>query len=453
VQRRRAQQAEKVNIKPNLAPRGLLILVNFQNKEFVTPYETLLDMLDGDNYSRSYTYQYTYEGKTYTEKVSCSGSARKYFQDQSYGQYSPVFDVVGPYTLSQNYAYYGGNNDQNAPLMIKEACELADQNGADFTLYDHNEDGYVDFVYVIYAGYGEADGGPSETVWPHNSELSPNKWWGIKCEVDGKLVNNYACSNEISYTSGVYNGIGTFCHEFSHVLGLPDLYYTSSSGTAPHTLLEWDILDYGPYNNDGNTPPAYSAYERFFMGWLTPRVLDDPEYVWLNPLNFQNGMSILICEGGQHNLIGYDPQPRVFYLLEARTKLGWDKYLPGGGLLITKISYDPDKWYNNTVNNDAKNMGVDLLEAKPNKTLYALRTDAYPAGAEEWTSFADHEVTSIKTQNGGSVTFCYRYAEEQGVEIVESGASKVESRKVLRDGQIYLMYNGKMYNVQGQEVK
>jgi hypothetical protein len=101
------------------------------------------------------------------------------------------------------------------------------------------------------------------------------------------------------------------------------------------------------------------------------------------------------------------------------------------------------------VNNDAKNMGVDLLEAKPNKTLYALRTDAYPAGSEEWTSFADHEVTNIKTQNGGSVTFCYRYAEEQGVEIVESGASKVESRKVLRNGQIYLMYNGKMYNVLG----
>jgi M6 family metalloprotease-like protein len=195
--------------------------------------------------------------------VKSSGSARQYFHDTSWGQYNPQFDVVGPYTLSQSYAYYGKNNDANVGEMIRDACKMADEDGVDFTQYDNDNDGKVDFVYVLYAGYGEADGGPANTVWPHNYDL---RYTGVTCNVDGKTVRNYACSNEISYYSKLYNGIGTFCHEFSHVLGLPDLYETNQTPKGLHTLLDWDILDYGPYNNDGNTPPAYSAYERFYMG-------------------------------------------------------------------------------------------------------------------------------------------------------------------------------------------
>ena len=202
--------------------------------------------------------------------------------------------------------------------MIKEACQLADANGADFTLYDNDNDGNVDFVYVIYAGEGEADDGPSYTIWPHNWYLKTR--WGITCVVDGKTIDNYACSNEIQHWEQVYTGVGTFCHEFSHVIGLPDLYYTANSGTSPHTLNEWDILDVGCYNNGGNTPPAYSAYERFYCGWLTPRVLNETEYVWLSPID--NQKALLVCEGNSHNLVGYNPNPQTFYLLEVRTNTG-----------------------------------------------------------------------------------------------------------------------------------
>ena len=445
-QARRVQQARKIGNKPNIAPRGLVILVNFTDNKFSTSYETLHDMLDGENFSRNYEYKYKYQGETYDIKVQSSGSARKYFHDQSYGQYNPIFDLVGPYTLSHELSYYGKNNDYNVGKMIKEACELADADGADFTLYDNDNDGKVDFVYVIYAGYGEADGGPTETVWPHNSSL--DYFWGVSCTVDGKKVANYACSNELNYFSNQYNGIGTFCHEFSHVLGLPDLYETNQNPKGLHTLLDWDVLDYGPYNNDGNTPPAYSAYERFFCGWLTPYVLSDPEYVWLNPLNFKNGYAMLMCEGDQHNLVGYDPEPKVFYLLEVRTKEGWDKHLPGKGLLITKISYDANDWEYNTVNNSATKMGVDLIEAKQNNSYYGKLADAFPYGAKFWTGFEDHEMTEIAIQQGGSVTFSYRYA-PQGIEEVGIQPSAISTQKVIRDGRMYIQRGDKIYDVMG----
>lgn len=454
-QARRVQGANKVGNKPNIAPRGLLIMVNFKDKAFETSHETINNMLNGDNFMRNYSYSYTYGGKTYSETVKSEGTARQYFQAQSYGKYNPIFDVVGPYTLSQNYSFYGKNdasgNDANVGAMIKEACELANKGGANFTLYDNDNDGKVDFVYILYAGYGEADGGPANTVWPHNYRLS-NYGSTYACTVDGKKIDNYACSNEINYYSQVYNGIGTFCHEFSHVLGLPDLYTTN--GATHHTLVDWDILDYGPYLNDGNTPPNYSAYERFFLGWLTPRILKDPQEVWLDPIHVGNGDAILLCEGDQHNLIGYNPNPTEFYLLEVRKKEGWDKFLPGKGMLITKIKYNAQKWTYNEVNNTATNMGVDILEAKANNTTgqnaIGKSTDAFPVGAKFWTEFANHEVTDIALKTGGAVVFSYRNAPMQGLE--ETPTTENKTQKIICDGRVLIIRDGKTYDLLGNRL-
>ena len=358
---------------------------------------------------------------------------------------------MGPYTVSQNYSYYGANDyngdDKYPDKMIQEACKLANADGADFTLYDNDNDGKVDFVYVIYAGYGEADGGAANTIWPHNYALS---YTNAIITLDDKKIDNYACSNEIQYASDMYNGIGTFCHEFSHVMGLPDLYCTSQSYSSPHTLMEWDILDYGPYNNDGNTPPAYSAYERFFCGWITPRVMTDPENVSLVNLNTSKE-ALLLCSGDKHNLVGYNPNPTTFYLLENRQKEGWDAYLPGKGMLITKIQYSSSKWENNTVNNSSRAMGVDILEATSNTTSTAKATDAFPAGATEWTDFSGHEVTDITLGSDGVIRFLYRGGSGQGVEDVADPAAKVE--KVMKNGQVMIIKNGKKYTVTGQEIR
>ena len=395
----RVAQAQKVASPLNIAPRGLVILVNFQDVTFETSKAEMDSMLTGKNYIRNYSYNYN--GKNYV--VSSEGSAWKYFYDSSNGHYDPQFDVVGPVTVSKNMAYYGKNvNDFDAApwTMVKEACQLVDDS-VDFQQYDNDHDGYVDFVYVIYAGYGEADGGDKNTIWPHSYWLLDA---GITCKMDGKYVDLYACGNEMDSYTDHHTGIGTFCHEFSHVLGLPDLYETTGYGTHK-TIGAWSILDYGPYSNDGNTPPAYSAYERFFMGWLIPRLIVDAENVELEELQKSNS-ALLISSTDQHNLIGNDPRPTTFYLLENRQQISWDEYLPGHGLMLTKIQYDYNKWLENAVNNSSSRMGVDLIEAD-GKTPNSRQSgydgkpgDLFPAGATEYLGITDHSIEQVREKDG-----------------------------------------------------
>lgn len=417
----------------NVAPRGLVILVNFADVAFETEKAEMDSMLTGEDYNRNYSY--TYRGRTYN--VNSKGSARQYFYDSSHGQYNPQFDVVGPVKVSENMAYYGKNNsygnDSHPEYMINEACKLADSEcGIDFTQYDNDEDGYVDFVFVIYAGYGEADGGASNTIWPHAWNLYSAA--GIKCQVDGKTVDLYACGNELDFFSKKHTGIGTFCHEFSHVLGLPDLYVTN---TATHpTLNEWDIMDYGPYNNDGNTPPSFSAYERFFMGWLQPRLIVDPENVVLNELQTSNE-ALLISTTDQHNLIGNDPNPTTFYMIENRQQEGWDEYLPGHGMMLTKVQYNYNRWFQNTVNNSSSKMGVDLIEAKSNSDNQGKATDLFPAGARLYVGINDHAIESIEEVDG-VIKFKYKGGVENpdtAIEDVEKTADIIAIYNILGQKQ------------------
>lgn len=414
--RRRLPQQTTKATPLNIAPRGLIILVNFQDRAFTTTKAEMDSMINGQNYTRDYSY--TYGGERL--HITSAGSAREYFYEASNHQYHPQFDVIGPVTVSQKTSYYGGNdrqgNDKHPEKMIQEACQLAkSEYNVDFTLYDNDNDDYVDFVYVFYAGYGEADGGAENTIWPHAYYLTAAN---VTCIIDGKQVDSYACSNEMSSLSEVHDGIGTFCHEFSHVLGLPDLYITTEVSTTHKTLGAWDIMDYGPYNNDGNTPPNYSGYERFFMGWGAPRVLTDGEEVTLHDLTSSNEV-LLISETDEHNLIGNDPSPSTFYLLENRQQTGLDTYLPGHGLMLTKIQYNYSQWYSNSVNNTASRMGIDLIEADgkaPNYSSYNLNngyngkaTDLFPAGATAYEGITDRPITNIQEKDG-VITFTYRNA-------------------------------------------
>ena len=442
------QQA--VGEKPYFVPRVLILLVNFADTKFTTPADTVDSMLNAAHFTRTYSYELpTTMGPMYTT-IRAEGSARKYFQDQSYGQYNPVFEVVGPVTLKKDASYYGQNdsqgNEYNAYQMITDACDVADEGGLNFRQYDSDNDGYVDLVYVIYAGFGEADGGPESTVWPHQSDLI-----GYNYRHDGKYIGRYACGSELSFVSKQYDGIGTLCHEFSHVLGLPDLYETNNPLTGLQTLYQWDIMDYGPYNNGSNTPPSYSAYERFYMGWLTPRILTEPEYVTLPPINEGEGASLLISKTDAHNLIGWNPNPTTFYLLETRKREGWDQYIPGNGMLITKINYRSALWRTNKVNVSEWTMGVDIREAKENTTNTGKASDAFPSGAvKEWTELEGHDITNI-TRSGldGTIRFSYRGAPlPEGIESVQHSA--ISYHKILRNGRLYIVRNGNLYDITGK---
>lgn len=256
-----------------------------------------------------------------------TGSVKEWFRENSTSftedgekiQFDPVFDLFGPVTLDNDMRYYGANdhygNDQRAVDMVVEACTKLDDQ-IDFSQYDTDGDGLVDNIYIFYAGYGEADGGGSNTIWPHSWDLSAGKVPEELRTFDGVLVEHYACSNETDRTMRRPDGIGTFVHEFSHVLGLPDLYATNEYARS-YTPGAYSVLDYGPYNNEGMTPPNYSTYERYALGWIEPEQFPVDEEIVIPPLAATNRAHIV-----------YTALDREYFLVENRVKDRWDEYLP-----------------------------------------------------------------------------------------------------------------------------
>ena len=339
----------------NMAPRGLLMLVEFSDVTFdpLNTQQAFDSLANGENY--------TYNGAT--------GSCQAYFKAQSNGQYVPEFDVVGPLVLPQTTAYYGANdaygNDQYVVDLVIDACSAADQSGVDFSQYDNDNNGIVDFVYIIYAGYAESEGGderPSD-IWPHNWDLISALYYGYSNKkdyyansdtdyklpsFDGKLVNAYACSNELRIATNKRAGIGTICHEFSHVLGLPDYYLTTENPSNQQRLTPgaWSLMGYGNYLNDGNTPPNYSIYDKYYLGWVTPTVLAESQSLTL----YADGETGYMLTSNEKHVDQGAYRTDTVYYLENRQLEGWDTFLPGHGMLIWQVIFNEEDWYNNCPN-------------------------------------------------------------------------------------------------------
>ena len=370
---------------PHQAERGLVILVEFSDVSFSKTRQNFDDLLNKEGYN--------YNGAT--------GSARDYFRDASNGQYVPEFDVYGPYRLDSVMSYYGQNDrsglDMHPDQMVVDAvAKLASDSLVDinFADYDTDNDGYMDNLFVYYAGYGENEGAPADAIWPHAWEVYEEYVKG-QLVYDGKQMRGYLCVSELQGTSGVLMcGIGTFCHEFGHVLGLPDFYVTDYS-SQHKTLGDWDIMDAGAYLNGGNTSPTYSAHERFYLGWLTPEILNETGDFELEELQKSN-KAYIVTSTGEHNLDGGNPDPATYYLLENRQKTGWDRYLPGHGLMITKTIYNENNWYNNIPNNNRYLQGYDLIEAdgKAPNNDYGKGGDLFP-GTANVTSYSPYENYSV----------------------------------------------------------
>lgn len=375
--------------------RALVVLVQYKDVKFTLtdPKSYFDDMLNKDGFDQ-------YGG---------TGCAAEYFRESSNGQFRPVFDVFGPVTLGQNRSYYGGNDyygdDAQPYLMVTHAlAALKDQ--VDLSKYDADNDGYVDNVYVFYAGQGEASYGPEESVWPHSAHIND---FGITYSANGKQVNRYATSNE--WENGRPDGVGTFIHEFSHVLGLPDLYCTDYNSTASYlTPSAWSAMDYGPYNNNGRTPPTYSVYERNAMGWIDLKELKDAETVSLNHIEDTNEGCIIHTNGTTGKV-----NPNEFFLLENRQQRGWDKYLPGHGMLIWHIDYNANVFQRNTVNNTTHQY-VDIEEAcgTANSNNAAVMAGYAFPGTSKNTSFTSETKPALKTWANVAVDVPITNIEEDG---------------------------------------
>ena len=355
--------------------KALMLLVSFNNKKFNAQHDSVLFNRIANEAGYS-------EGKF-------KGSMVDYFKDQSRGQFELDFDVVGPLQVSNDVSYYGKNNksgdDVHAGEMVIEAVKMAMDIISDWSAYDWDHDGYVDQVYVVYAGKGEADGGASSTIWPHAYDLQ-----GCHSEGDGDgmvlvgtdlYVNTYACGPELDGT-GKINGIGTMCHEYSHCLGFPDFYDINYKGGQG--MGSWDLMDSGSYNGDGYQPAGYTSYERWEAGWLEPIELDAEDVSVSRMKSLQSGGECYIIYNKGNN--------NEFLMLENRQLDGWDASLPGSGLLIVHCDYDEDIWFLNEPNADVNHQRMVVIPADGECQYYMYSGDKYYTNEND--AFPQGDVTA-----------------------------------------------------------
>lgn len=265
------------------------------------------------------------------------GSVARYFNDMSFGLFQPQFDLYGPVKLPNPLKYYGAgySSSENMKGLLEDACTAVDDE-VDFSQYDSNGDGIVDLVYIIYAGYSQSIAGNStDCIHPKSGTVYPSKTF------DGKNIRRYGVNNELYGTPQTQanglkiNGIGLFCHEFSHCMGLPDLYATAGSTAEKlvnQTMDYWSLMDAGEYTYNGFRPTAYTAWERERLGWMTIDTLTVPADVELKP----------IADGGKAYRILNDSDltGHEYYIVENVQQSGWNRYLFGKGMMVTHVDYD-----------------------------------------------------------------------------------------------------------------
>lgn len=443
----------KVIGQPYLPQKGLVILANFADLKFQkeNTRAEMDSMINGKNYMYNGAYK----------------SVREYFYDQSNGQYYPQFDVVGPVELPYKYAYYGTNDnsgyDQYMGDVILDACHIADTAlGVDFSQYAQCDGKHIDFVFIYFAGPGENYAGVSaDHCWPMqyymessgqwiNKDKHPN--WQNELVMDGVKLNMFAYSNEVS-PSNVREGIGTFCHEFGHVLGLADYYNTVGDSYYNTIPTYWHTMDRGCYNDNGNRPPSYSPFEKFFFGWVTPQLLSKEQLVYTLPADGKT-CAYLPKSGTTIDPTQYED---TVYYFENRQAQGWDSGLQykvgpglGKGMLIWRVVFNKSKWRDNKVNNSQNAPRISIVPSDGGKVVHNNNLDVYPGTNNVTTRqlFNDWSIYRIKDTEG-VITFQTEDSEPTGWQ----SPLLYNYRKVLDQGQVKIIdpKTNKTYTILGNE--
>lgn len=349
----------------------VVILMSYNDLEFSTDKQEIENLFNQVGYSAN----------------GSQGSVHDYFVASSFGKLNVEATVLGPYTAINNLDYYGenygGGGDMRVRELIAEAVDSADYE-LDFSEYTNGSESYVSCVYVLYAGFSEASGGAANTIWPHRSSVYP------PITKDGVNIFDYACSSEKN-GSAYYPEplvIGTICHEFSHVLGLPDFYDTNyeENGSFSHHN-SWDLMCSGNYNNGGKCPPIWNAYERSIRNYTTIEELTIEGDYTLPPLITDNVAYKLSFNTNE------------YFILENRQQQSWDKYLPGHGMLIFHVNLNASGWNSNCSNCNPNNPGFDLEEAGGSGWNSSSSSNPFP-GTSNNTSFTDNTTPNSQSFYG-----------------------------------------------------
>lgn len=348
----------------------------------------------------------------YNDEKNGAGSVRDYFYDQSNGLLELNYEVVAKVTLPQNYAYYGadanGRIDPNRNLFFDDVIRLAQEQGVDFNQYIAEGASGVYNVAIVFAGQGEQsssirEAGSDDYLWaccvqgkrtyngvPILSFFISNEVFPSYLDSNGKLVTD---SNGNYLTQSVQtDGIGVFCHEMGHALGLPDFYYTGTNSAIPNTLNTmglWSVMDMGNYVNNGYWPVGYNAYELACLGWIEAVELKEAQVAILSPLHQHDS------EHPRAYVVRNDAAPTDFLVLENRQPGKWYPSAMGHGMLVTHVDYDANVWRSNTINNKPDYQRFAFIPADDNKgnvgmqTSDQLKGDLFP-GTTGKTSLTDN---------------------------------------------------------------
>ncbi len=330
-------------------PRVLTILVEFPDYKFTYSKEQIDQVFNSTEYNT-------------TGRFTSYGSVAQYFDDSSNGAFRPVFSLVGPYSLDKNATYYGKGDDNTTELLL-DACKAAAADGVDFSEYDSDGDGYVDLVYVYYAGYGANWGGSDDFFWPKAGYNS-----GLSVTYNGKKLYRFGFNQELFAFPGVDKqlgldyvpqaGIGVMVHEFSHCLGLPDFYPTltwlDKNGEYDvekydnQSMEMWDLMDNGGNLNNGFDPIPYTAWEREVMGWTEKMpVLDSRCDVEQKPL-VDGGNGVRIVNDNDYA----NSESWILENVPAGKQYGWYRSVPKSGMIVTHVDYDKRYFSNLTCPNN-----------------------------------------------------------------------------------------------------
>ena len=353
------------------SPRVLTILAAFQDLGFTVndPVQAFDQYLNGDKQ----------EDLGNKNQLNIA-SVRQYFEICSHKQFSPQFDVVGPITLPQKMSYYGGSSsngsDDKFSDFCKDAMEQAKSLVNDWSVYDNDKDGRVELVCVIFAGFGQNQGGADSTIWAKAS------YQNLKLN-DALRISRFNCSPELFYPQypDYINGTGVFIHEFSHCMGLPDLYVTNKNSYANNQGMEaYSVMDYGLYNYNSFAPCPYTAWEQEVMGWTEMeeiKLTDNSQQAFTN-------LSPVIDGGKAYKLVNAD-NDRDIMVMENVQQRGLNKKAGGHGLLVYHVDYPYiNVNMNDSPNNNVGHPSVAVVPAGGLLICSYLRGSNQPYTMEEW---------------------------------------------------------------------
>lgn len=369
------------------SPKAIVILAQYKDTPFTltNPRQSFQQFLNGKGRPADYGHG---EGRN-------ASSVQQYFKDMSFGQFTPQFDVYGPVTLPHDLAYYGGTaadgSNEEFEELITDACRLMDDS-LDFANYDANGDGNADLVYVVYSGYGQNMGAPDNTMWAKSGTIYPTPSFDRKkiCRVG---ISSELLGNSENPKEKMISGIGLFCHEFSHCMGLPDFYPTVGRAQGNNQGMEaWSLMDDGEYTANGWWPTAYTAWEREAMGWMKIDDLTTAQQIELQTID-NKGKAYRIYNDN-------DPSKKDYYIVQNIQTKRWNAGLESHGLLVYHVNYKASEFIlsSNSVNNVKGKPRMTVIPAdgllyssyKGHSTKYTeeLKGDLFP-GTKNVTELTD----------------------------------------------------------------